>query len=205
MLRTLGIGDQRHKNVAYRSERFPVGELSGLEKAWEVIDGLEATGLTVRSEIMAGKSYRRQLHPNTRAEIGDVNYVLQAVLSVPKRDDEKRLTSRYFIDEARRLLTATEVPGETTFDEGGLHGLDPSTTKLAFGSTGDTSKDVLWVFPPWLKSEWTEAAKSCMFFCGIEPPQPRHFMEEYPAGWDERMMRRGMVVFEPTPEGLVTC
>lgn len=194
---------QKVKVMAYRSERFPAGELKGFEKAWQVVDGLESIGLPVRTEVLAGRSHRRQLDSRARAEIGDANYVLQAVLSVPKRDD-KRITARYFIDESRRLLVALDAPGEVAFDEGGLHGLDPSTTKLAFGSTGRTEDDVLRVYAPWLSSKWTEAGKSCMFFCGIEPPQPRSFMEEYPVSWDERAMRRGAIVFEPTPADLTT-
>ena len=190
--------------MAYRSERFPAGELKGLEKAWQVVDGLEASGLPIRTEVLAGKSYRRQLDSRISTEIGDVNYVLQAVLSVPKRDDGKPIPARYFVDEARRLLTEVDAPGEVALDEGGLHGLDPSTTRLAFGSTGRTEDDILWVFPPWLSSKWTEAGKSCMFFCGIEPPQPKSVMEEYPVSWNERVMRRGAIVFVPTPTDLST-
>lgn len=190
--------------MAYRSERFPAGEMKGLEKAWQVVDGLEASGLPVRTEVMAGKSYRRQLHSSVGAEVGEANYVLQAVLSVPKREDGKRVTARYFVDEAKSLLTAIDAPGEVVLDEGGLHGLDPSTTKLAFGSTGRTEDDILWVYAPWVSSRWTEAGKNCMFYCGIEPPQPKSFMEEYPFNWDERLMRSGLVVFEPTPADLST-
>ena len=190
--------------MAYRSERFPAGELHGIEQAWQVIDRLEASGLPVASEVMAGKSYRRQLDTDTTAELGDPNYVLQAVLQVPKRTDDKRISARYFMDEARRILGSVEAPGEATLDEGGLGGLDPNTTELAFGSTGRTEDDILAIYAPWLSSKWTEASKSCMFFCGIEPPQPRHFMEDHPVQWDEWSMRHGMVVFKPTPEGLRT-
>lgn len=190
--------------MAYRSERFPAGELKGLEKAWQVVDGLEATGLPLVAEVMSGKSYRRQLDPETVAKIGDADYVLQAVLSVPKRDDGKRISARYFIDESRRILSAVDAPGDAEFDEGGLQGLDPSTTELAFGSTGRTEEDILQVYAPWLNSRWTEAGKSCMFYCGIEPPQPKAFMEDHPVRWTERDMRHGVVVFESTPVELAT-
>lgn len=190
--------------MAYRSERFPVGELRGLQIAWQVVDGLEANGLPVRTEVMAGSSYRRQLDPITSTEIGDVNYVLQAVLSVPKRDDGKRITAHYFIDEARKILGEVDAPGEVSFDEGGLDGFDPTVGNFAFGSTGRTQDDILTVYAPWLKSRWGEAGKNCMFYCGIEPPQPKALMEDYPVRWDERVMRRGMVVFRPTPVDLST-
>ncbi len=88
--------------MAYRSERFPAGELKGLEKAWQVLDGLEASGLPVTTEVMSGTSCLRQLDQDTATRIGDVNYVLQAVFSVPKRDDGKRITDHYFIDESRK-------------------------------------------------------------------------------------------------------
>lgn len=190
--------------MAYRSERFPAGELKGLEQTWKVIDSMEATGLPVRTEVMAGTSYRRQLHANTQAEIGDVNYLLQAVLQVPTRTDGKRITARYFVDEAKKILGELDLPGEPTLDEGGLHGLDPSTTKLAFGSTGTTEKDLLWIYAPWVSTRWSEAGKQCMAVCGIEPPQPKGFLEEHPVQWDERVMRHGLVVFQATPNGLET-
>jgi hypothetical protein len=163
--------------MAYRSERFPAGELKGLEKAWQVVDGLEASGLPVATEVMSGTSYRRQLDERTAAKIGDINYVLQAVLSVPKRDDGKRITTHYFIDESRKILSGIDAPGEVAFD-------------------------IVTVYAPWMNSKWTEAGKSCMFYCGIEPPQPKALMEDYPVRWDERLMRHGAVVFEPTPVDL---
>lgn len=190
--------------MAYRSERFPAGELNGLEQTWRVIDDMEASGLSMRTEVMAGTSYRRQLHPDTRAEIGDVNYLLQAVLQVPARTDGKRITARYFVDESRKILDELDLPGEPLLDEGGLSGLDPSTTKLALGSTGTTERDLLWIYAPWVSTRWSEAGKQCMAICGIEPPQPKGFYEEHPVRWDERSMRRGLVVFQTTPSGLET-
>jgi hypothetical protein len=190
--------------MAYRSERFTASDMPGLEQAWRAVDGLEASGLPVATEVMAGKSYRRQLNERTAAEIGDVNYVLQAVVKVPKRDDGKRITARYFVDESRRILGGLELPGEPTLDEGGLRGLDPSTTKLAFGSTGRTEDDILEIYAPWVSTKWTDASKQLMFFCGIEPPQPKSLMEDHPIVWDERLMRSGLVVFQATPQDLET-
>jgi hypothetical protein len=190
--------------MAYRSKRFPAGELHGIEQVWKQIDRLESSGLPVAAEVMSGKSYRRQPHPDTVAEIADANYVLQAVFQVPERTDGKRIFARYFIDEARRLLGGLDLPGEPTLDEGGLNGLDPSTSQLGFGSTGKTEKDILAIYAPWVSTRWTEAGKQCMVFCGIEPPQPKSLMEEHPVKWDEWSMRHGIVVFEPTPEGLET-
>ncbi len=40
--------------MAYRSERFPAGDLKGLDQAWGAIDGLEASGLPVAGEGMSG-------------------------------------------------------------------------------------------------------------------------------------------------------
>lgn len=188
--------------MAYRSERFSAGELKGLEKAWQVVDGLEATGLPITAEVMSGTSYYRQLDRDTAAKIGDVNYVLQAVLSVPKRDAGQRISAHYFIDESRKILGGIDAPGEVAFDEGGLNGLDLALGNFPFGSTGRTEDDVLTIYAPWVNSKWTEAGKRCMFYCGIEPPQPKLFMEDYPVRWDERAMRRGAVVFKPTPVDL---
>jgi len=189
--------------MPYRSERFPTGELKGLGKAWDVIDELEGQGLPVRAEVLSRKSYRRQLDPATAKKFGNVNYVLQAVLSPPASEDGTRVTARYFIDESVRVLGELDLPGGSDLDQGGLDGLDPSNRSFGFGSTGDTSKDILHVFPPWVSSSWTEAGRSCMFFCGIEPPQ-RSILEEHPVTWEERDMRNGQVVFVPTPSGLET-
>ncbi|MGC1176439.1 MAG: hypothetical protein WA843_00035 [Candidatus Saccharimonadales bacterium] len=189
--------------MAYRSTRFSAGEMRGIDKAWAAVDGLEKAGVPVRTEVMAGKSYRRQLHRDTTAELGEAAYVLQAVLQVPPRDDGKRIHARYFVEESRRLLGALDLPGEPSLDEGGLNGLDPTATKLGFGSTGTTEKDILAIYAPWVSSEWQEAGKRCMVFCGIEPPTPT-FLEDHPVSWSEWEMRRGMVVFKPTPDGLET-
>lgn len=188
----------------YRSKRFPHGDLAGLGQVWSEIDRLETDWLGVRTEIMAGTSYRRQLDPDNPEEYAGVNYLLQTVLTVPKPEEGKRITARYYVDEARRILGGLDLPGEPEIDPGGLHGLDPSTTKLAFGSTGDTDKDLLYIFPPWLSTRWREAGKDCMFLCGIDPPQPRGLYEEHPVPWSIGDMRRGHVVFKPTPSGLKT-
>ena len=185
--------------MAYRSERFPAGELKGLKKTWQTIDDLEESGLPVKSEIMSGRSYRRQLAPETVADIGNVNYVLQVVFSVPKRDDGKRIAAGYFIKESRKILGEIDIPGQVTLDEGRLDGFDRKSANLAFGSTGRTEDDILTVYPPWVSSRWEEMGRSCMFYCGIEPPQPQLPLEEYPVRWGEYVMRRGGVVFEPTP------
>jgi hypothetical protein len=190
--------------MAYRSERFPTGELKGIEQTWKVIDNLEASGLPMAAEVISGRSHRRQLHPDMVTKIGQVNYVVQAVLQVPERSDGKRITANYFVREAQRILGGVDLPGEPKLDKGGLNGLDPSATELGFGSTGDTQRDILQVYAPWVSSEWTEAGKRCMVFCGIEQPRPRHYLEDYPITWDIHNMRQGQVVFEPTPEGLET-
>lgn len=190
--------------MAYRSKRFPAGELKKLEQTWGVIDGLEASGLPKRTEVMAGSSYRRRLHPDTVAKIGRVNYLLQVVLRVPDRDDGKRITAHYFVEEARTILGGLALPGKPTLDEGGLNGLDPTLANCAFGSTGRTEDDLLRIYPPWVSTRWSEAGKECMAYCGIEPPQPKSLYEEHPVRWDERVMRAGLVVFEPTPAGLAT-
>lgn len=190
--------------MAYRSERFPTGELKGLEQTWKVIDGLEASGMPVRTEVMAGTSYKRHLHTDTAVDIGDVNYLLQTVLQVPTRTDGKRITARYFVDESKKILGGLDLPGEPTLDEGGLNGLDPTLGNFAFGSTGTTEKDLLWIYAPWVSTRWSEAGKQCMAICGIEPPQPKGFYEEYPVDWNERSMRHGLVVFQATPSSLET-
>jgi len=190
--------------MPYRSERFSAGDLLGLEQAWSAIDNLEASGLPVVSEVMAGESYRRQLHPETAAQVGNVHYLLQAVVELPERQDGKRVSARYFVDESNRVLSNLDLPGEPEYDEGGLHGLDPSTTRLAFGSTGRTEDDVLTVYAPWVSTRWKEAGKNLMFFCGIELPKPKRLMEDYPIEWDVRLMRRGLLVFKPTPANLTT-
>lgn len=190
--------------MAYRGQRFEAGELKGLEKAWSIVDGLENSGLPVRTEVVAGRSYRRQLDTQTVKRLGNVDYVLQTVFSVPERTDGKRISARYFIDESRRILGGIELPGEQEMDEGGLQGLEPTTTSLAFGSTGRTEDDILWMYAPWTHSRWAEAGRQCMAFYGIELPQPKALMEEHPIRWDERDMRHGAVVFQPSPEELRT-
>lgn len=190
--------------MAYRGSRFEAGELKGLEKAWGVVDELEKSGLAVRTEVMAGSSYRRKLTPEAIDRVGDVNYVLQTVFSVPGRGDGQRVSARYFIDESLRILGGLELPGEQEMDKGGLSGLDPDTTDLPFGSTGRTEDDLLFMYAPWAHSRWSEAGRECMAFYGIELPQPKALMEEHPIRWDEREMRQGAIVFEPTPPGLET-
>jgi hypothetical protein len=190
--------------MPYRSERFDPGELSGLQTAWSVVDAFESSGhMTVVNEILAGTSYRRQLHPDTQADIGDVNYLLQVTLEPTVRDDGLRVTARDYLDGSKKLLTAIEMPGTTNIDEGGLDGYDPSTTDMPFG-TGRTETDILRIYPPWLEASWEEAGKSCLLYCGILPPQPKGFMEDHMHHWTERDMRKGRVVFSRTPVGLET-
>ena len=190
--------------MPYRSERFEAGEQTGITQAWSAIDELESQGLQIRTEVMAGKSYRRQLEPHTRLELGDPDYVIQAVLSVPLRADGVRVSARDYINESRKTLLDLELPGRPYLDQGGLHGLDPATTELAFESTGDTTEDILYIYSPWTRTKWTEAGKKCLFYCGIEPPKPQRLMEEHRSKWPELLMRKGFVMFNPCPFDLRT-
>lgn len=190
--------------MAYRSERFDAGELLGLMQAWQAIDSLEESGIQIRTEVMAGGSYRRPLEPIIRKSLGDPNYLLQAVLCIPPASDTRRISARNFVEFSKDTLSRLSLPGDALIDDGGLNGLDPETKSFAFGSTGRTETDVLQIYPPWVKSRWEEAGRTCILMCGIEPPKPRAVLEDYPVEWDERLMRHGHVVFEPTPGGLAT-
>jgi hypothetical protein len=153
---------------------------------------------------MCGTSYRRQPHPKNPPEFQGANYILQTIFTPPQATNDGRITARYYLEEACRVLDGLDVPGDPELDHGGLHGLDPSTTRLAFGSTGDTDTDLLYIYSPWLKTVWSEAGKKCIFLVGIEPPQPRGLLEQYPFNWLTRDIRNGRIVFKPTPEGLET-
>lgn len=191
--------------MAYRSKRFDPGEMKGLKQVWRQVDSLDALGLPIRTEVMAGSSYRRPLHPSTIAEIGDHNYIIQAVFKSPEAAEKGRtISARRFVDGANEILERLRLPGDAELDAGGLNGLDPTTTSLAFGSTGSTEKDILQIYPPWVSTEWVEANRRCMFFCGIEPPQPKALLEDHMFDWGEDRMRKGMVVFEQTPDSLET-
>lgn len=194
-------------NKPYRSTRFPAGQLKGLERVWDAVDKLDKiAGMTISAEVMAGRSYRRQLAHDTEKEYGQVDYLLQTVLTPRARTDGRRNTARYYLGWSWQLLQSVSlyVPGQPEVDKGGLQGLDPASTELAFGSTGATEDDLLYIYPPWMKTRWEEAGKTCMFFCGIAPPQPKLLMEEHPVEWDVNLMRKGYVPFQPTPEGLET-
>lgn len=189
--------------MTYRSERFPEGDLAGLGTVWGIIDNLEAAGLPVVAEVMSGTSYRRQLTPQTAERIGNLNYVLQVVFSLAEGEGQGRpMTAQDFVDTARTILGEIDAPGVTTIDEGGLVSSELSSGRFPFRSTGRTEDDVDVVYPPWVGSEWTEEGKSFAFFCGIEPPRSQGSMVDCPITWDERVMRFGAVVFEPTPTDL---
>lgn len=189
--------------MPYRSQRFPAQDMPGLEKVWTAIDEMEAAGMTVRDEIMAGTSYRRQLHARTLEGIGPVNYLLQAALEVPTPKEGHRITARYYIDESNRVLGGLDLPGEPKLDAGGLHGWDRLNSKQPFG-IGKTEDEILHIFMPWVSTEWTDAGRRCMFYCGIVPPEPKAFMEDHHNTFNEKIARMGMVTFTPTPEGLQT-
>lgn len=192
---------------AYRSERSAAEQLEGLERVWKIVDTLERQiGMTVTAEVMAGTSYRRQLAPEAEKEYGRVDYLLQTVLAPKVRTDGRRKSARFYLGWSMQLLEKVSlyVPGQPQVDNGGLTGLDPATSELAFGSTGSTEDDVLYIYPPWMKTRWQEAGKTCIFFCGIAPPQPKLLTEEHPVRWDVNLMRKGHVPFQPTPEDLLT-
>jgi hypothetical protein len=190
--------------MGYRSERFDPGDLTGPQQAWGIVDLLDSNHVPIVNEVMAGKRYRRQLHPDTVTAVGEVDYLLQVTLEPEPSKDGIRIHSRHYLNKARVLLGAVKLPGETTLDEGALHGWDVTTTaKHPFG-TGTTETETLRIYPPWLQARWEEAGRQCMFFCGIQPQRPKGFMEDWMFNWDERLLRNGQVVFEPTPDGLET-
>ncbi len=190
--------------MAYRSERFDPGELAGLQQAWDVVDLLDTHGVPVISEVMAGSSHRRRLHPDTVAEHGDINYLLQVTMQPAPWEDGGRLHARPYLEKANELLGAIEMPGETAVDPGGLHGWDVTTTTKHPLGTGVTETEVLQVYPAWFRASWEEAGRRCVFYCGIQPPDPKLLMEDWMFRWEDRRLRAGEVVFEPTPTNLET-
>ncbi len=190
--------------MTYRSERFDPGEMEGLRQAWELVDLIDNGGVPVVSEVMAGTSYRRAPHPDTQQSLGDINYLLQVPAEPALREDNARLHAKPFLDWAGGLLEAIDLQGETLVDLGGLNGWDiTTTTEHPFG-TGKTETEVLQVYPPWLNVAWEEAGKRCLFYFGIQPPQPKPMMEDWKFDWGEQKLRQGLVVFKPTPDGLET-
>lgn len=190
--------------MTYRSTRFDAGELTGLQQAWDAVDQFDAHHVPIVSEVMAGTSYRRQLHPNTREQFGDVNYLLQVTLEPEVQADSARMHARLFLEKAVELLSSIKMPGDIKIDEGGLDGWDITTTKEYIFGTGTAETELLRVYPPWLRARWEQAGKTCMFFCGIQPPRPKLLLEDWMFNWDERILRAGQVVFTPTPDGLKT-
>ncbi len=192
--------------MSYRSQRFEPGEQSGIGKAWEIIDFLESKAIPVVDEVMAGRSYKRQLHPGTVSEHGEINYLLQVTHEPQTQEDGSRLHAHPFLDKAVEILHAieAELPGQVTVDEGGLNGWDITTTTEHIFGTGTTETEVLQVYPPWLQAKWEEAGKQVMFFCGIKPPSPQRILEDWMFSWSERDMKEGRVVFTPTPGNLET-
>lgn len=190
--------------MSYRSERFDPGDLTGIERAWELIDLFDANQVPVVNEVMAGMRYRRQLHEETRANVGEVDYLLQVTLEPELRTDGFRLQPRSYLDKARHLLSLVNMPGDIQIDEGGLNGWDVKTTKEYPLGTGKTETEILSVYSPWLQTRWEEAGKQCMFFLGILPPRPKPYMEDWMSDWNERALRAGKIVFESTPDDLST-
>ncbi|HYF97326.1 MAG TPA: hypothetical protein VD947_04820 [Patescibacteria group bacterium] len=190
--------------MAYRGSRFETDEGSGLAQVWKEVDRLEAEGLPVRTETLAGNSYRRRLR-EVPEELEESDYLLQVVFSVPKLFPGKRAIPEYYIDESRRLLSGLDLPGEINFNRGGLNGsLALLSGDLPFGSTGRTEDDVVSIYPPWIMSKWQMSGKACVAAIGIEPPLPRHFLEGHPVPLNETAMRHGNFVFEPTPQDLAS-
>lgn len=189
--------------MSYRSERFEPINMPGLAQAWAAIDELEARGLPVAAEVMAGTSYRRQLHHAVAAN-NRADYVLQATFQIPPRDDDIRMASASYITAANTVLDTLALPTVVLKDEGGLSGLLPGSKNYPTGSTGVVEDDVLHIYAPWRKSRWFENGKGCLFFCGILPPTPKRLFEDYEFDWSESRMQQGIVVFEPTPTGLET-
>lgn len=190
--------------MGYRSERIDVSELPGLGQVYSAVDGLEALDYRVDNEVMAGTSHRRRLHEDAITTGHRADYLLQVTLYPPLLIDKSRHTANYYIRESGKVLGSLVLPGDVSLDDGGLNGLDPATTQYSFRSTGDTQRDILDVYAPWLKAAWSEKGKYCLFFCGVLPPPPQAILEEYGFSWDEKSMRHGKVVFQPTPEGLET-
>lgn len=186
--------------MAYRSQRFPAGEMNGLAQAWAAIDHLERINVPIVSEVMAGRSYRRQLHPEAIEEHGDSNYVLQAVFQPGRRKNRGAIRLSVFFSIANGLLEEMELPGEASHDLGGLKG-QTAEHQLPFGSA-DPARNSTELYAPWIKSVWEENGKRCLFFCGIKPPEPRPLFEFPRYDWSEREMRKGKVVFVPTPAGI---
>lgn len=184
--------------MGYRSERFEVGQMAGLGQAFGVIDGLESRGFVVEQEVMAGTSYRRQLAESALEGGFKANYVLQAVLSLPPPAMEgARWTLGQYLEESRSVIRNMELPGRKTSRDLGCVVIKKEA--LAPFGAPRSEDNIVDVFPPWAKASWSEQGKSCLFFCGIRPPQPKGFWEEYRFNWDERQMRRGRVLFRPTP------
>ncbi|MCA9346442.1 hypothetical protein KC960_03045 [Candidatus Saccharibacteria bacterium] len=191
--------------MPYRSTRFEVGELRGLGQVYDQIDRLVSNGqATIQDEIMAGRSFRRPLDQETIDSGIDANYVLQTVLALPPPPEGKRLSMRPFLEKANKVLGSLTLPGEVSVDHGGMYGFDETNTSYAFGSSGYDELDDTFVYPPWLRADWEEAGKSLIFFCGIQVPKIRRRLYDHDrSGWSTRFMRRGFVVFSPTPQNLV--
>lgn len=186
-----------------RSERFEPTNMPGLAQAWAAIDELEARGLPVAAEVMAGKLFDRQQDVSVAAT-NRADYVLQATFQIPPRNDDKRMTSVSYITAVNAVLDTLVLPTVVLKDEGGLSGLLPGSKNYPLGSTGKTEDDVLHIYAPWRKSRWFENGRGCLFFCGILPPTPKRLHEKYAFDWSESRMQQGIVVFEPTPTGLET-
>lgn len=186
--------------MAYRSERLDVGKATGLGQVFSAIDKLETSGIAVEDEVMAGTSYRRQLHPDTLNAGIHVNYLIQATFAAPRPAEGKITPARTFIDYAAEKLSHMDLPGDVTLDEGTFQGFD--ATKHPFGSTGYTEYDTTQIYPPWIKAQWTHNGRSGLFLCGIHPPQPKRILDDYIYNWDVRQMRQGRIVFKDTPKNL---
>lgn len=184
--------------MTYRGNRFEVGELKGLGMVFEAIDTMEAQGLTLVDEVMAGKSHRRRLHKDAIQSGVEPNYLLQATFSPPEQEGKRYITA-YLIEESNRLLGEMVLPGIVEIDKGGINGFNEMLPGHAFGSTGRTEDDMADVYMPWLRTQWTEGRKNLMFYCGILPPKTRRFLDDYPQEWDTKSMRSGLVVFTPSP------
>ena len=163
---------------------------------------METLGVPVVDEIMAGSSFRRRLNPRTIEDGIDVNYLLQVTFAGPEAKDGMRVTASYYVKESNRLLGMMALPGVVTGDVGGLEGLVPERANLAFRSTGFDEQDTLVIYSPWRRASWNENGKTCMMFCGILPPQPQFEDEYHCSDWDTRYMRKGRLVFAPTPANI---
>ena len=188
--------------MAYRSERFDVGPLEGLAQVYRTIDGADEAGLMISDEIMAGSSYRRQLHPSMKDMGIQADYLLQVTLLSPQQAEGTRYSARNYIEESRKILGELSLPGEVKIDEGGIDGFDETMPGHAFGSTGYTERDTTWLYSPWLRTEWEEHGKTLQFYCGVLPIARKPLLELRMSQWDSRLMRRGIVVFSQTPQYL---